>query len=144
MFTIPIQIVDSITQEVDEIQSTIRLRAFEKYMSRGHAAHRQLEDWLAAETEVMLSLTPTVAEEGGEIIAHLIVPPVDPQNIRILMTSRSAMIEVAAQHEQRPGFGVLHFPEAIRPDTARAVYSQDLLRITASIADTSKSLQQSA
>jgi DUF2934 family protein len=42
----------TVTSEAEDIESQIRLRAFELYQDRGRKDGHELEDWLRAEDEI--------------------------------------------------------------------------------------------
>src|SRR6266851_1797922 len=95
MKSIKIRIVDSISEGVEQTQNRIRVRAYEKFLSRGGEAGRALNDWLDAERELILVLTADIGQEEDQLVAEIEIPRVDVKNLLIQVTAKEALVEAA-------------------------------------------------
>jgi HSP20 family molecular chaperone IbpA len=138
-----ILIVDSISEELEQVHSRIRARAYERFLSRRGEAAGELEDWLEAERELVSVITPRLIDEGQQVIAELEMPEIDPRNVSILVTSRDALVR-ADDAGSRPVFAVIHFSRDVRPADIRAQHNQGILRIVAPFTGAAHSLEQTA
>src|SRR4051812_47309712 len=93
MKTIPVQLVDTISGAMDEIQNRIRIRAYEGFLSRAGAPGRELDDWLNAERALITLLTPMIVEERGEFVAEMDITALDPQHSLIQATDQEVLID---------------------------------------------------
>jgi HSP20 family molecular chaperone IbpA len=90
-----------IVLEVDEVQSRIRQRAFELSVDRNHAG-RELADWLAAESEVIVSPPVEVAERAGEFIIRIAASGIDPNDLTLMATRDRILVKSEFRHEHEP------------------------------------------
>src|SRR5437660_4447250 len=91
----------TIAKEMDEVQSKIRQRAFEISLDRNHAG-REVDDWLAAESEVIVSPPVEVAQKDGEFIIVMAVPGIDLHNLTILATRDQILVKSNFRHDHEP------------------------------------------
>jgi HSP20 family molecular chaperone IbpA len=139
MKNIPIRTVDSIAEEMEQIQNRIRVRAYEEFLDRTDGSNGELEDWLAAERELICIVAASLREEDNRIIGQIEIPK--PKDLEIRVTSEDALIRAEVQDESgkdtdtgsqsRSAFGVIRFSAAINPAGVRADYSRGILRLTA-------------
>ena len=83
MKKIKVQVVESIAEGIEELQMNVRERAYNKFLGREDGSNRELEDWFAAERELLCILTPTVTEQDEQIVAQVEMPEIKPENIQI-------------------------------------------------------------
>ena len=94
---IKVRIVESISEGIEQIQSRIRERAYGKFLARANESNRELEDWFAAERELICVLTPAVSEEEGQFVARVEIPEINADDLRIpkgVTTERASGCEV--------------------------------------------------
>ena len=158
MKAIRIRIVDSISEEMEQIQNRIRIRAYEKFLDRSDRSDhsdRALEDWLAAERELISILSASIKEVDNHLIAQIEIPYVKPQDLEIRLTTQEVLIYAEVQDESksdtgtgeakvRSALGVVRFPVAVDAAGVRAEYSRDILRLTAPISKKTNSFKKSA
>jgi HSP20 family molecular chaperone IbpA len=139
-----ISIVDSISEEIEQVHSRIRERAYARFLSRGSESNGELEDWLEAERELVSVITPTLSDENQQTIAELEMPEIDAKKVSILVTSRDALVR-ADDASSRPIIAVIHFAREVRPADIRAQFNKNTLRIVAPFADVAaQTLEQTA
>jgi HSP20 family molecular chaperone IbpA len=150
MKNIQVHTVESISEQLQQILDRIRVRAYEHFSNRGSEPNRDLEDWLAAERELVSPLTATFSEEGNEIVADIQTQEIDPATLNIQVTSREAFILAGLKTADVPGsndrvaFGVVAFPHTIDAAGVRAEYARGLLRLRAPISETARTFEKSA
>ena len=136
---------DPIRAEEDQIQARIRERAFEISLERSHAG-REIDDWLLAESEVVMSPPVEVAERDGSIIVRMLAAGVDPQNLTIMATRDRILIKADFRHDHESDaqihacefrstmlFRTVYFPHPIDARSLHAQITDGMLRITARI-----------
>jgi len=145
MKPITIRIVDSISEDLEEIQNRIRVCAYEKFLSRVDGSNGELEDWLAAERELISILAASITEEDNRLIAQIELPDIKPKDLEIQVTTQDVLIHAEMQDKSaKSAFGVIRFPAAVDPAGVRAEYSRGVLRLTAPISEEARRFKQSA
>ncbi len=135
---------DPISAETEEIQNRIRERAFEISQSRGHAG-REMEDWLAAESDVISVPPMDMIERDGGFQVRMAAPGVSLADVNVMATREQMLVKCPTRHSHTEDSGVLHicdfksgtlfrafrFPEAIDVKSLQIDFEDGLLRITA-------------
>ena len=134
---------EQIIAENEQVQARIRQRAYEISVNRGHAG-REVEDWLAAESEIISVPPVELAEKADAFLVRVPVAGVDPEDIEVLTTSDQVLIKAGSHsHEAEsavihicefkaaPLFRVLKFPEAVDTKGFKVQSQNGLLTITA-------------
>lgn len=146
---LPVHKRDSIFDEIEKVQREIERRAYELFESRGRELGHDIDDWLAAERELVWSPPISMEEGDGEITVQLSAPGFAPENIDVELTPQDLLIEAEAReesekrkgkarmHEMRSAklFRSVHFPRAIDPDSAEAEFRDGVLRLRAKVAE---------
>ena len=128
------------TQEINDL---IARRAYELFESRGFAHGHDLEDWLRAESEILLNVPVDITETETEVTIHAEVPGFSEKDLGVQAAPRSLCITGKRQEaeEQREGktvyserysgqiFRVLPLPSQIDPDSVNATLSGSILEI---------------
>ena len=141
---LPVHKKDSIFEEIERMQRRIENRAYELFESRGCELGRDMEDWLAAERELVWSPPISMEEGDGEITIEL--------------TPQDLLVEAEAHEQKEKGrgrtraktvrtaklFRSVHFPRAIDPDSAEAELRNGVLRLTAKVASAERSGSRAA
>jgi HSP20 family molecular chaperone IbpA len=139
---------EQILAENEQVQARIRQRAFEISLNRGHAG-REVEDWLAAESEIISVPPVELAEDNGAFLVRVPVAGIEPENIEVLTTSDQVLIKAApirpepesavihlSEFKSAPLFRCLKFPEAVDTKSLKVQSQNGLLTITAPKATT--------
>jgi len=153
MSAVKVRIVDSITDDLQQIQDGIRVRAYEKFLHRAGNSHDELEDWLAAERELISILAASVTEDNSRIIANVDLPGIKSEDLKIEVTSQDALIHADIDGQTTAGsgspvarvaFGVIRFPSTIDPRGIQVEHAKGILRLTAPLSEEAKALRRSA
>jgi hypothetical protein len=125
--------VHSVENSVAEIQDRIAKRAYDKFLERGSSPGFQLEDWLAAETELIVNSRVGVRVDHDRIVAEIYLPQVDPLGIYVSVTPHDVLVLSALDAEGRQVFQTVHFPEEIELSNVTAEHVLDTLFVSAVI-----------
>ncbi len=134
---------ESITNELEQVQSRIRQRAFELSRNRNHTG-REVDDWLTAESEVIMSPPVEVSEKAGEYILRVAAPGIDPKHLVVMATPEQVLVKSDFRHDHEPDaqihscefrstllFRAIPFPERIELKSLKVDLNDGMLRITA-------------
>jgi hypothetical protein len=128
---IEIQVVESISEFVAEMQDRIRTRAYENYLGRNRESNRHMDDWLEAERELTGQLQPSVLEEGNRIISEVRVLDNECEGLKLRITPDQMLVSTISA---RLNFALMSFPQSIDPSGVQAEFSSGTLRLTAPLA----------
>ena len=134
---------NQIMAENEQVHERIRQRAYEISQRRGHVG-REVEDWLAAESEIISVPPVELCEKEDAFLVTVPVAGVEPQDIEVLTTSDQVLIK-ARSHRHQPESAVIHmcefnaaplfrclkFPEAVDTKSLTVESLNGLLTITA-------------
>ncbi len=135
-----VRIVESLSEQLATIKEKIRERAYENFLMRDPESNRELDDWLAAERDLVFSLNSSVTESADGISAVVALEKNGIKNLTIEATSREALVSVLAS---RQIFALIQFPQEIDPAGLVARYAQGTIQLTAPLAP-ERSLQKTA
>jgi HSP20 family molecular chaperone IbpA len=134
---------EPIAHEKNEVQARIRQRAFEISLNRGHAG-REIDDWLSAESDVIMSPPVEIAEKDGTFILRMAAPGIDPTELTILTTRNRMLVKAEFRHDHEPGaaihscefksltlFRAVDFPGPIEVRSLGSELDDGILRVTA-------------
>jgi HSP20 family protein len=155
---LPVHTRDSIFDEIEKMQRRIEQRAYELFESRGRELGRDIDDWLAAERELVWSPPISLEEGDGQITVQLSVPGFAPEKIDVELSAQDLLVEAETHEEKEKGkgkararetrsaklFRSVHFPRAIDPDSAEAELRNGVLRLTAKVAEQERSGSRAA
>lgn len=139
---------ETIGDEVDQLQTEIRQRAYDLFHDRGDVPGRSLSDWLDAERELVWKPAVELRRKDTEIEVLAATPGVDPKELEVRITPDDILIKANVDHRHTTDkgdvqvcefteghlFRSIHFPDKVNPDSATAEYRNGLLRITAPLA----------
>src|SRR6266571_7904607 len=97
--TLRIRKTESISDEIEELNDRIMRRAYELFLSNGSIAGQDLENWSAAERELVWRPEIELHESGGHLLVNLAVPGVDPKHLEIKVTAEDMLVKGEIQHE---------------------------------------------
>ena len=143
MKNINVRVVDTISEAIEQIHNKIRIRAYEKSLSRGGEANRAIDDWLDAERELIYVLAANIAQQEDQIVAEIKISKGDLENLVIQVTTEEALIHAAIPEatedveSSRPiAMSAIRFDRPIDPEGVLAYYGRGVLRLTAPISNT--------
>ena len=145
---VPIKKTESIFGELEQMHDRIMKRAFELFDGSGHSPGKDLDDWLAAERELIWKPPVELTEKNNEFSLRIAAPGVDPGNIDIEVTPECLLVKAETHHEHDEDRGRVHasefesgnlfrliqFPKTINPDKVKVEVQNGVLHVNAAIA----------
>jgi general secretion pathway protein A len=127
-----------------EIKDAIQRRAYELFEARNYAHGHDHEDWLRAESQILLDAPVEIAEGESEIAVRANVPGFAENDLKVEAAPRCLCIlgkheetsdvtgetAVASQRHCKRIFRVLDLPSEIDPDSMKTTVRDGLLEIT--------------
>jgi len=115
-----------------EAYDCVTRRAHEKYIERGGEPGREMDDWLAAQRELLPSLPTNVKENGDFVYALANVPSAAVSEIAVGVESHWLVILVGSNamvHSATHSFCVLELPAKVDPERSVAILTDGMLAI---------------
>jgi HSP20 family protein len=139
---------DTIVDELDRLHQAISRRAHELFRS-GETRGGELADWLTAERELISRPAVELRQADGRFELLVALPGIDAKDIDVRITPDEVLIKGESSHEHKGKSGTVRlsefghalvfrsvrFPGKIDPGTAKAEYTNGMLRVTAAIAE---------
>jgi HSP20 family protein len=145
---IKVQKVESICDETQKIHTQIAQRAYEIFEKSGLPFGRELDNWLAAESELIWKPPIELSERDGCFLVKAATPGIDIQDIDVRVTPDDLLIGAGGRHQHRDDgavhtcefscgtlFRAIRFPKPVNPDKTRAESKNGILKLTAEIAE---------
>jgi HSP20 family protein len=146
--TLPVKKTESIPDELNGLRNRITQRAFEIFEANGHALGRDLEDWLAAERELIWKPPIELEEKNGEFRLEIAAPGLDTRDIDIQVSPNQILVKAQSRHEHSEEKGPVHIcefasgslfrsielPKTIDTDKVKAEFKNGMLTLTAAVA----------
>ena len=140
--------VDSIAADVELVRDQVKRRAREISETRENPFGSDLDNWLAAEAELMWKPPIEVSEKDDCFLVEVAVPGVSPNDIDIRVTPEDLLISTAVRHEHMLQKGTVHtcefpsgvlfrtvrFPKRITPDKVQTEFRNGMLMLTVEVA----------
>ena len=134
---------DPTFKRAQEINDLIARRAYELFEARGFAHGYDLEDWLRAESEILLNVPVDITETETEVTIRAEVPGFREKDLGVQVAPRSLCItgkrqEAEEQRERKTVYSERHsgqifralpLPSQIDPDSVNATLSGSTLEI---------------
>jgi len=135
---------DPFFERAQEINDLITRRAYELFEARALTHGRDREDWLRAESEILLRAPVDVSETEDQFTVRMDVAGFADKDIEVRVASRSLCItakrqeawerrEVKIIHSERRAseiFRVLELPLQVDPDRVNARLTDGVLEVT--------------
>ncbi len=123
-----------------EVKDAIARRAYELFEARGYEHGHDHEDWLKAESEILLDAPVEITEGEREIAIHANVPGFGENDLKVEVAPRCLCVlgkheegaegAAAAQRRCKRIFRLLDLPSEIEPDGVKTTVHDGLLEIT--------------
>jgi HSP20 family protein len=140
--------VESIVDEIEKLHAQVARRAHEIFEKSGVMFGNDLDNWLAAETELTWKPSIELSEEDNRFVVKVAVPGVNPEDINVRVTPDDLLIKAEDRHEHREDrgavhmcefssgmlFRAVHFPKKINPAKVQGEFKNGMLRLTAEVA----------
>ena len=145
---VKVQKPETIEQEMGALHEQIARRAYEIYLERGALAGRDLDNWLAAEQELVWKPAIEILEKNSELMIQVAIAGIEPGDFTVRLTEEHLLIQSERTHTHRdergvvhvcefksgPVFRIVHFPKRVDPATVEVDYRNGLLRLKAEAA----------
>jgi|SRR5712692_9028272 len=137
---------DPFMERAQEISGLIARHAYELFESRGFEHGQDREDWLRAESEILLIVPADITETESEFTIRAEVPGFSERDLEVRVAARALCItgkrhEDSDQKEEKTVysgrranqiFRVLDLPSQIDPDSVNATLNDSILEIKVS------------
>jgi HSP20 family protein len=139
---------ESLWEDLDRMRELITRRAYDLFVANGGRLGRELDDWLAAEQELVWKPAIELREKDNEFILKIAVPGIDPKDLDIEITPEDLLVKAEMPKEPNDGkgdvyagelpagnlFRSIHFPNKVDTDKVKAEFNNGILTIRAAIA----------
>ena len=128
--SITVRSVDSLQENLQQIESLIRDRAYERFLERGQRDGQDQDDWFNATSDVLQQPLMTLSETDNQTTIVLSLQSPEISEIEILSTQDAILI----RGEVRPGrtiFKHIQLSRHIDAESVRAEFQNGTLRCTA-------------
>jgi len=150
---VPVRKTSSIFDEWRNMQNQVMRRAYDIFERKGHPFGQDLEHWFQAEQEILWKPPIELNETDGKLVMEAAVSGVDARDMNIEVTPEYIVLKAETHHQHDEKKGTLHvcefesgsmfrsipLPRRINPDKVKAELKNGLLRVTAEIAEESRS-----
>jgi hypothetical protein len=136
MDRIPVSVerVGNFAADVERLYKTITAKAEEYFVGRGTVNGYDVDDWLAAERELVIKPEYTLSTEDHKFVIEMALPGRQFGSLGIRVTPRDMLIFSQADHDNRRIFRIVRFPEMIDWARVAAEMAGNKLRVVAAIA----------
>jgi HSP20 family protein len=152
MGEVAVQKKDSFWDELRKMEDRIMRRAYDIFRDNGAEAGKDLENWLAAEQELVWKPAIELKEKDNQFEILVAVAGFDPRDLKVEVTSEELLVKGETKSEKKEDKGKLHtsefhsgslfrsirFPRKIDPDKVKADIRNGLLTVVAPIAEEAK------
>jgi hypothetical protein len=140
MPTIPIRLGNSIREEIETVYDDITKRAYEIFLGRGGACALDLEDWVAAESQLLSKPETDLTDMGRLFLIRIQLQTIDPSTLAVLATPDGVVMESSERRYPRV-FRAIRFPQTVIAARVRAVFSNGKLFLIAPKSAVSESFE---
>lgn len=152
MGEVAVQKAESFWDQFRKVEERIMRRAYDIFQGNGSVFGQDLDDWLAAERELIWKPAIELSEKNNQFEVKVAVAGVDPKDLRVEVTSEELLVKAETRTEKKEEKGEVHtsefqsgylfrsirFPKKVDPGKVKAEVSNGLLSIVAPIAEEAK------
>jgi hypothetical protein len=131
MLNIPIRIGTSIRQEIEAIYDDIPQKACEMALDRYGADSLDVEDWLAAENQLLRKPEIEMTDVGTLFLVRIGMSNIDPATVNVVATPHNLVLQSIENAPYPRVFRAIQFPLPIDPAGVRAIVSNGRLFLVA-------------
>jgi len=128
---VSVRLAETIADEINDMYDQITKRAYEIFRQRGGTASLDLEDWLAAERELIFKPEVYVEENDLTITVRVRIGKVRPLDIQLLLSAEAMVIRAEQSATAKRMFRTIQFPRRIDVKKAEVRYEDGYLILTA-------------
>ena len=124
--------VEKTAADTADVSEQIRALAYHLFESRGGSDGRDLDDWLAAERELIVAPNSEVVQRDSRFEIRLPVEGYDPQEIHVSALPGSLVVKAAPEQAgKKILLRTIDLPEPIDADRTTARLDNGILYVTA-------------
>ena len=152
MGEVAVRKTESFWDQIRKMEDRVMRRAYDIFRDNGSSVGKDLDDWLAAERELVWKPAIELKEKDSQFEVQVAVAGVDPKDITVEVTSDDLLIkgETKTEKKEQKGevytsefqsgslFRSIHLPKKVDADKVKAEIKNGLLTITAPIAEEAK------
>jgi HSP20 family protein len=135
---------DPLFQRAVALRDAVTRRAYELFRLNGERHGMALDDWLKAESELLMPTAIEVTEADNEITVSATLPGFDQEQVQVhvdpkklILTAKHEKAEeekkkkvVYSEYKKDELMRSIYLPVTVDPDTTRAVLHNGILKIT--------------
>ena len=152
MGEVAVQKTESFWDELQQMEDRVMRRAYDIFQGKGSAFGNDLDDWLAAERELVWKPAIELKEKDNQFDVQVDVAGVDPKDIKVEVTPNDLLIKGETKTEKKDEkgdvhtsefksgslFRSVHFPKRVDTNKVKAEIKNGLLTVVAPIAEDAK------
>ena len=116
------------------VNRRIARRAYEIFVERGSVDGHSLEDWLDAERDLVIRVTPEITLNDEDITIEVLLPTLDMPNVAVHIAPRQFLLSSDIDEEGFQICQVIDLPCEVSMDGVDAEQNRRVIRITAALA----------
>jgi HSP20 family molecular chaperone IbpA len=127
---VPMRTAETIVEEIENMYDEITRRAYEIFQKRAGTHSLDLEDWLAAEQQLLSKPEVHVEDTTRQIIVTIGLGKIRPLDVQLVVSPDAMVIQAADPSTGKKVFRTIEFPRRIDVRKAEARYSGGYLLVT--------------
>lgn len=153
MAEVAVQKKESVWDDLQKMEDRIMKRAYDIFCGKGSILGQDLEDWLAAERELVWKPAVELTEKDNQFEVRIAVTGIEPRDLNVEVTSDDLLVKGETKTEKKDDkgevhtsefqsgslFRSIHFPRKVDPDKVKAEVKNGLLTVVAPIAAEARS-----
>lgn len=134
---------EKLLDKLAEITRETATRAYDFFVERGSRFGSHLEDWLRAESEVLLVAPVKITEADGNVNVMIAAPGFKPEEIEVSVRDNTLIVSGETEREEKKEdettfysewksnrfFRKLSLPTGVEPDSAEATLKDGVLKL---------------
>lgn len=152
MGDVAVQKKDSFWDQLQEMEDRVMRRAYDIFLGNGSTNGHDLDDWLAAERELLRKPAIELTEKNNQFEIKVEATGIDPKDLKVEVTGDDLLVkgETKTEKKEEKGevhtsefkygsvFRSIHLPKKVDPDKVKADLKNGVLTVTAPIAEEAK------
>jgi HSP20 family protein len=140
---------ETVWDELQKMEDRIMKRAYDIFCGSGFVPGKDLDDWLAAERELVWKPAIELTEKDNQFEIRIAVAGIDPKDLNVEVTSDDLLVKGETKTEKKVDkgevhtselqsgslFRSIHFPKNVDPEKVKAEIKNGLLTVVAPIAE---------
>ena len=153
MGEVTVQKKESVWDELQKMEERVMQRAFDIFRGNGSVFGKDLDNWLAAERELVWKPAIELTEKDNQFEIRVAVAGIDPKDINVDVTAEDLLVKGETKTEKKEDKGEVHtsefqegslfrsirFPKKVDPNKVKAEIKNGMLTVVAPIAEEAKS-----